>query len=435
MPYALNALRRRAGRSALTALGIALAIALLSVLLALSAGVDSSAAELAQSSGVDLLATSANTSLSSTGFPPISGAHALPAQMERADPNVATASPWLVTDVVFANASLYAATNASPGGAAVPAGWAPSGSGAVGWVPGLNGGIETPTLVAGAGFPSPLDRHFANGTYSAPSTRAVVLDSELAQVLGVQPGDHVWVATTTPAGPSELAGWYANATAFRVVGISGPFWLVPSAQLSFFYLSDLQQLFGGPDQSGDTASVVLIHLTNPGSPSTDESALSRAFPGLTVFSVNDILGEVQSVVSLYRTFGSLIGVIALAVAFLFTTTVLLMSVDDRSQEIALLRALGFAPRWVASTVAQEGLYLSGFGLLAGLPIGYLVARALNGFLTGLLPGLPAGFSFVSFDLAVVAVAIGEALAIGLAASALPILQALRRPVAEELRAP
>jgi putative ABC transport system permease protein len=433
--YALNALRRRAGRSALTALGIALAIALLAVLLALSSGVDSSAAELAQSSGVDLLATSANTSLASTGFPPVSGAHGLPAAMERVDPNVASASPWLVSDVVFANSSLYADVNASPGGAAVPSGWGPSGSGAVGWVPAWNGGIETPALLAGPGFPSPEDQHYANGTYSGPSTRAVLLDSELASVLGVGPGATVWVAPTAPAGPSALAAWYANATAFRVVGISGPFWLVPSAQLSFFYLSDLQQLFGGPFESGDTASVVLIHLSDPSSAATDESRLAHAFPGLTVFSVNDILGEVQSVVSLYRTFGTLIGAVALLVAFLFTTTVLLMSVDDRSQEIALLRALGFSPRWVATTVAEEGVLLSAVGLLAGLPIGYLVAGGLNRFLIGLLPGLPTGFTFVSYDAGVVSVAIAEALAIGLLASVLPIVQALRRPVAQELRAP
>jgi putative ABC transport system permease protein len=433
--YALTALRRRRGRSALTAIGIALAVALLSVLLALSGGINESAASLAQSSGVDLLATSANTSLSSGGFPPVPGAHSLPAQMERVDSNVQSSSPWLVGDVVFANSSLYQDVNASPGGAAVPGGWGPTGAGAVGWVPAWNVGIETPPLLSGSGFPSEEDSHFDNGTYRSPSTRAVVLDAQLAQLLHVGPGDLLWASSQAPAGPAQLAGWYANATPFRVVGTSGPFWLVPSALLSFFYLSDLQELSGSTAVAGDIASVVLIHLADPSNPGSDESRLAAAFPGLTVFTVNDVLGAVQSAVNLYRTFGTLIGAVALLVAFLFTTTVLLMSVDDRSREIALLRAIGFSPRWVGGTVAEEGLLLSGLGVGIGLPLGYLLSIALNDFLRSLLPGLPTSFSFIAFNSGVVGTALLEAIGIGLLASVLPIAQALRRPVAVELRAP
>ncbi|MCI4345712.1 MAG: ABC transporter permease [Thermoplasmata archaeon] len=435
MPYALNAIRRPRGRSALTAIGIALAVALLAVLLAFSAGINQSATSLAQSSGVDLLATSANTSLSSGGFPPVPGAHALPAQMQRVDPNVESASPWLVGDVVFANSSLYRAVNASPNGNAVPGGWGPTGAGAVGWVPEWNVGIETPTLLAGSGFPTGTDAHFANGTYRGPSSRVVVLDAQLANLLRVGPGDLLWASSRAPSGPAQLAGWYANATPFRVAGTSGPFWLVPSALLSFFYLSDLQELTGTTAVAGDIASVVLIHLTDPTNPASDESKLSGAFSGLTVFTVSDVLGAVQSAVNLYRTFGALIGAVALLVAFLFTTTVLLMSVDDRSREIALLRAIGFSPRWVGSTVAQEGLVLSGLGVGLGVPLGYFLSVALNDFLRRLLPGLPTSFSFVAFNSAVVATALLEAVGIGLLASVLPIVQALRRPVAEELRAP
>ncbi|MCI4334655.1 MAG: FtsX-like permease family protein [Thermoplasmata archaeon] len=435
MRYALNALRRRPARTALTAAGIGVAIALLAVLLALSAGINGSAAQLAQSSGVDLLATSANTTLSSGGFPPVPGAHSLPAAMHRADPNVVSASPWLVSSVVFANTSLRAAVNASPNGSAVPGGWGPSGSGAVGWIPAENTGIETPTLLSGPGFVDPNDAHWANGSYTGTSSRSVVIDSELARLLAVGPGAEVWASPTTPAGPSDLAGWFANATSFTVVGVSGPFWLVPSALLSFFYLSDLQQLLAGPATSGDTASVVLIHLHDTSNAGGDASRLAAAFPGLTLFTVGDILGAVQSAVSLYQTFGTLIGAIALLVAFLFTTTVLLMSVDDRSSEIALLRAIGHSPRWVASTVAQEGLLLCGIGLVVGLPLGFVLSSALNNFLRGLLPGLPGSFSFVAFNGGVVAVAIAQALAVGLLACALPVAQTLGRPIAEELRAP
>ena len=71
MRYALDGLRRRPRRTALAALGIGLATSLVVALLALSAGIEGSASRLAIASGVDLLATSANTTIIAGTFPPV----------------------------------------------------------------------------------------------------------------------------------------------------------------------------------------------------------------------------------------------------------------------------------------------------------------------------------------------------------------------------
>lgn len=431
MYYALDAIRRRPGRSAITALGIGLAVGLVVILLAVSAGIQTSATTLADASGVDLIAASANTTITTGSVPPIAHAHALASSVPAADPNVVVASPWLVSEPVFGNASLWAAANASH----VPRGWSPTGAGAVGWIPSDNTGIQIPTISNGTGFTYPGDPHYANGSFDGPFTHEIVLDQGLAAVLGVGVGDLVWVAASGPVGPSALAGWYANATAFRVVGISGPFFLIPSALLSFFYLSELQSIFGEGSPSTDYASILLIHLTDPTTASTDQVTIEAAFPTLTVITLAEVLGAVQQVVNLYRTFGTLIGIIGIVVAALFATTVLQMSVDDRSRELALLRAVGYTRARVGSLVGQEGVLLSLLGLAVGLPIAYVGAHALNSYLLGLIPGLPVGFSFVSFDVAVIFSGVALVLAIGLLASILPAARAMTLPVAEELRAP
>ena len=431
MEYAWQAVRRRPGRSLATSLGIGLATSLVLILLALSSGIQSSATRLVAASGIDLIATSANTSLSSTAFPPLTSAHALPAAFERADPNVKSASPWLIASLTFANTSLARSANLSD----VPPGWAPASSGVVGWVPRENAGVETPTLFVGPGFSDPGDPHFANGTYAGPSTHEVVLDQALATVLNVTPGQLVYAGAGSPSGPAELASWVANATLFRVVGVSGPFWLIPSALLGFFYLSELQQLIATTPTPHDDASLVLVHLADPSSSGSDQSRIAAAFPQLSVFTVANILGAVNSVVDLYRTFGTLIGLIGITVATLFTTTILLMSVDDRSQELALLRALGFPRLRIAGYIVEEAVLLSAVGLGIGVVGGGLGSYALNRFLEGLVIGLPSGFTFVSFDLGVIARGIVEVLLIGFAASALPAWRALTLPVAQELRAP
>jgi putative ABC transport system permease protein len=431
VPYALDAIRRRPGRSALTALGIGLAVGLVVLLLALSNGVETSAAALATASGVDLIGASTNTTITSGAFPPLSGAHVLANRIPALDTNVATASPWLIDALVFGNASLWARANAS----SVPAGWTPTSSGTVGWIPSDNTGIQTPDLYNGTGFTSPGDPHYANGTFSGPFTHEIVLDQGLASVLHVQVGSWVWANPSTPPSSSALPGWYANSSPFRVVGISGPFWLIPSALLAFVYLSELQAISGGASAGTDYASLLLIHLIDPTTAPTDQIRIETAFPNLTVFTLSNILGAIQHVVDLYRTFGELIGLIGLVVAALFTTTVLQMSVDDRSREIALLRAVGHSRASIGSLVVQEAVLLALFGFAIGLPIAYLGAYSLNLVLLHQLAGLPTGFSFVSFDLGVILTGVLLVVVIGLIAAVAPSARAMQLPVAEELRAP
>jgi putative ABC transport system permease protein len=416
----------------MTSLGIGLAVGLVVLLLALSSGIQTSATTLAAQSGVDLIAVSANATSPLAGeFPPVQGAHSLVSRIPSVDPNVETASPWLVSDLVFGNASLWAAANSS----SVPSDWAPTESGTVGWVPSENTGIQTPDLYNGTGFTFPGDPHYAGGQFDGPRTHEIVLDQALATVLHVWTGDIVWLGSSEPPSAASLPGWYENATAFRVAGISGPFWLVPSALLAFTYLSELQEIVGGASASTDYASLVLIHLTDPTTVNSDQTRLADAFPQMTVFTLASILGAIQHVVNLYRTFGELIGLIGVVVAALFATTVLQMSVDDRSRELALLRAIGHSRPAVGSLVVEEALYLSLFGLCAGLPIAFLTGYGLNLYLRNLIVGLPTSFSFVSFDAGVLTDGLLLVLAVGLIAAIAPAARAMQMPVAEELRAP
>ncbi len=434
MRYALDALRRRPGRAFLTALGVALASGLVVLLLALSAGVQASSSALAYGSGVDLLATSDATgggSILDGPLPPIPGAHALATGIPAADPNAVVASPWLIGDLVLGNASLWAAAN----GSSLPADWTTTGSGAVGWIPDDLGGLETPTLTAGTGFTAAGDPHYDNGTFQGPETHEIVLDQTLAGVLHVGVGDAVWASPAAPPSDAALPGWYSNATEFRVVGISGAFWLVPSAELAYLYLSELQQLLSGTILSTDAASLVLIHLADTSNPAADQVRIEAAYPTLSVTTLTAILGELQHVENVYRTFGTLIGAVGLVIATLFTTTVLQMSVDDRSRELALLRAIGHRRADVGLEVVEEGLLLCGVGLALGLPIAYVGAVGMNRFLMHLVSGLPTGFSFVAFDGQVIGSGVAAVVAVGLVASVVPAVRAMRLPVAEELRAP
>jgi len=210
---------------------------------------------------------------------------------------------------------------------------------------------------------------------------------------------------------------------------------VPSALLAFVYLSEMQALIGGGTPSTDYASLLLIHLTDPSTAAANQLRIEARFPQLNVFTLSDILGSIQHVVTLYQTFGSLIGLIGVVVAALFATTVLQMSVDDRSRELAVLRAVGYSRARVGSFVVEESLLLAAIGLGVGLAVAYVGTYLLNLVLLRLVSGLPSSFSFVSFDATVIATGVALVVVVGLVAAVAPAARAMQLPVAEELRAP
>ncbi len=435
MRFAWDAIRRRPGRSAVTALGIGLAVALVVLLLAVGAGISSSAGYLATQSGVDLIGVSPGAAPPSTQFPPIASAHPLAQEIRRSDASVESASPWLIANLLFGNSSLWNRANQSSGGQDIPTGWAPNPGTSIGWIPSDNAGITTPLLVNGTGFTVPGDPYYANGSYNGPFIHEIVIDQGLATQLGVTVGSLIWTSPRSVAGPADVEGWYANATVFRVVGITEPYYLIPTASLAMFYLSELQYLTGSASAGADYASLLLIHLVNGASAGTAQSFLQSRFPGIGFFTLADILGSIQSEINLYSVFGELVGATGLVVATLFTTTVLLMSVDDRRKEIAILRAIGYPRATVGSYVVEESLLLAGFGLAVGLPLAYLMGLGLNRFLTGFLSGLPSGFVFIQFDPSVAALGLLIVFALGLLGSIAPVLRASWIPVSEELRTP
>ncbi|EQD50308.1 membrane protein containing DUF214, permase predicted, partial [mine drainage metagenome] len=250
-------------------------------------------------------------------------------------------------------------------------------------------------------------------SYDGPFTHEIVIDQGLATQLGVSVGGLVWASPRSAAGPAEVEGWYANATAFRVVGITEPYYLIPTAALAMFYLSELQSLTGSASPGADYASLLLIHLDPGASAAAAQSRLESRFPGLGFFTLADILGSIQSEINLYSVFGELVGATGLVVATLFTTTVLLMSVDDRRKEIAILRAIGYPRTTVGGYVVEESLLLSALGLAIGLPLAYLMGLGLNRFLSGFLSGLPTGFVFIRFDPSVAGLGLLMVLLLGL----------------------
>ena len=189
-------------------------------------------------------------------------------------------------------------------------------------------------------------------------------------------------------------------------------------------LEDGQRLFN----LGDGVSVVAVDVAPGADPARVAAEITRTVPGTEVARVAEYVGTV-SLIRIVAGFARLLALLAVGIAALGTASVLSLSVQERTQEIAVLRAVGWRRRRIAALVVGEGLCLSFAGGLAALPVSAVALRLLGRFGPGadigLLPGYPP-LPGVLEALAVTALA-------GLLGTALPAARALGIAPASALR--
>lgn len=146
------------------------------------------------------------------------------------------------------------------------------------------------------------------------------------------------------------------------------------------------------------------------------------FTVITQDEMLDVLGRVMDVVNV--AVGG-IGGISLLVGAIGILTMMWISVNERTSEIGLAKALGATPRQVLSLFLLEASILG----VAGGGIGVAVGLALAHALRLAVPKLPIVTPF-----AFVVAALGVSLAVGLASGALPARRAAALDPVEALRA-
>ncbi len=121
-----------------------------------------------------------------------------------------------------------------------------------------------------------------------------------------------------------------------------------------------------------------------------------------------------------------------AFAFLLVATLLTVSINQRLGEIAALRALGIARARIARMLFWESALLVGTGAVAAVPLGAVLAVALDRLLRQ-MPGLPEGLHFFVFEPRALAVHLAVFGVTAAASAVYPIWLASRLPIAETLR--
>ncbi len=377
--FILKNLVRRPVRSVLTVVGLAVAVGTMIALLGISHNVETAIAGAFEQRGVDLVVIAAG-----------------------------------VTDQLSSDLdeALVAKVRAIPGVTAVDEAMVelvevPRGSGSIsvlmlGWPPG-NSGYTGHKLLAGRRL-GPGERGKA------------MLGVTLAQNLGKGVGDTV----TLQGEPFEVVGVYQSFVVFENGSV-----IVPMAEAP--------RLAGRPGRVTGFSVYVQKSADNP---AADVEAVRQQILALTDSHGKPVRLTVQptsdyvdtlSQIRLTRAMVWMVSVIALVIGVISMLNTMVMSILERTQEIGILRAVGWTRRRVVQMVLGEAVII---GLVAAVvgTIGAVVG-------THLLASSPRVSGFIRPGLAPVVIAegIGLTVLIGLLGGAYPAIRAARLLPTEAIR--
>ncbi len=310
--------RRRRARTFLTAAGIAVGVAAVVALLALSAGLNRTAGQLVHLGGADLGLFQRDAGDPTSSVLPLSMLPRLQAQREIAD-----ATPvQLVVDEI----------QRAPG--AFVLGLEPQ-------------GFVASSLVLTAG--------------SAASPGRVDVGDVLAGNLHLTPGSNLTIGGRS----FQVSGIYHSGTSY-----------VDGGAVST--LSDAQRLAG---RTAQEATTFAVRLAPQASVETAEAQIEQAFPGLTAIADPGQAARAGANSELISKAVVLIVVLALIIGALTVANTMLAAVLERRRELALLATIGWSTRQLGVLVLGEAVAVSmlgtGIGLLLGLAASSLLPGALG----------------------------------------------------------
>ena len=200
-----------------------------------------------------------------------------------------------------------------------------------------------------------------------PGRFGILLGSDLARTLGVAAGDAVTLIA--PGGQVTPVGTAPRMKQMTVAGTFSSGHYEYDSTLALIHLDDARRIFR---QEGPTGVRVRLHDMRQAPQVTQELAGTLTGRLLLLDWPRQNRTWYAAVQIEKRMMGIILTLIVAVAAFNLVST-LVMTVQDKHSDIAILRTLGASPRSVMSVFIVQGALVGVIGTLAGLALGLLVA--------------------------------------------------------------
>lgn len=154
--------------------------------------------------------------------------------------------------------------------------------------------------------------------------------------------------------------------------------------------------------------------------------ISEKLPLTKVTAIREAVQARKDFVDRFSQLGISVSVIVLVIGTLVVLVTMMSSVNERTREIGIFRAIGFRKSSIVSIILMEAGIISVLGGLAGYLLGMAAAKVAG-------PVIAQMEVIISWDYRIGAAALMIAIIIGLTASFLPALKASRQDPVEALR--
>jgi len=207
----------------------------------------------------------------------------------------------------------------------------------------------------------------------------IILGRGLAMSLGVMVGDKITVmipeATVTPAGMIPrfkrftVKGVFTAGTGFNF-----------DTKLAFIHMADAQKLLQlGDDISGLKMKIADVYQA----PVISEQLADKLGENFQVGNWTQQFGAFFQAVKMEKTMMFLILLLIIAVAAFNLVSSLVMVVNDKQAEIAILRTIGATPGTILRIFIVQGMMVGMVGTLLGLLGGVVLASNATSIVNGL----------------------------------------------------
>jgi putative ABC transport system permease protein len=384
---AKNLLRRR-GRTTLTVLGVAIAISVLFSLLALNSGYEKELAREMNSMGAHLLAVPKGCPYEAASL--IIHGGVIPKYLSARDlKNVST-----IPDVELATPLLMHQF----------------------WKKDEDTGKSTPHIIYGINISEMLrlkpwwrveGRYFADN-----ETRVMLVGKDLAEK------EKLSVGQVLPVGPAKES--------FTVVGIlerTGD----QDDQFHFFPLAEAQRVFG---KEGKITTIAVKVRDVRGISAVSEEM--EKIPDIQVVTMTQIMGTIMNLAGSARSLLLTVIVIALVISAFGIINTLLMSVNERTREFGMMKAIGASGTDIGKMVLAETVVITISGGILGTVAALVGSSVIESFVKGMLPYSPRG-SLIYFSPELVAFALAFSVILGLVCGLYPAFISSRLTPIEAIR--
>lgn len=234
----------------------------------------------------------------------------------------------------------------------------------------------------------------------------VMLGADAAQVLGISIGDTVRLDGATR----------------RVTGVLRPTGAIEDRAI----LTDLGVAQAVLHRPGAVSYIEVSALCTGCPIEAIVQQIAAVLPNARVSPIRQALAARDEALRQFVLFSWVVSAVVLLVGGLVVVSTMMASVTDRTQEIGVLRAIGFRQRQVATIVLIEAVAVNVLAGFSGWAIGTIAARLTAPLLAhAVAPTVP--------DVRLAGLAIGLAVVIGAAGGAYPALRAARLDPVQALR--